>query len=47
VDSSAALGGPQLEILIQEIIRRIERKQRDDQLARKNAAFDAPGLGRR
>lgn len=40
VDRDAAMSGPQLEMLVQEIMRRIERKQKEDQRAKQNASFD-------
>lgn len=40
VDTDTQLGGPQIEQLVQEIIRRIERRQRENHQAERNAAFD-------
>ena len=39
VNKDSKMSGPQMESLIQEIIRRLERKQRDDQRTEQNASF--------
>ena len=39
VDQAQSMSGKQLEALIQEIMRRMERKQRDDQHAERSASF--------
>lgn len=46
-DGNASMSGAQLELLVQEIMRRIERKQRDDQQSRENTSFDSMNRGRR
>ena len=46
-DTNASMSGAQLELLVQEIMRRIERKQRDDQQSRENTSFDSMNRGRR
>ena len=46
-DSNASMSAAQLEHLVQEIMRRIERKQRDDQQSRENTSFDSMNRGRR
>jgi hypothetical protein len=38
-DKNSRLSGPQLEALIQEVLRRVERKQKEDQRAEHNASF--------
>jgi hypothetical protein len=38
-DKNSRLSGPQLEALIQEVLRRVERKQKEDQRAEQNASF--------
>lgn len=40
LDQSPSLTGPQMEALIQELLRRLERKQRDDKQSERNTSFD-------
>ena len=39
VNKDSKMSASQMESLIQEIIRRLERKQRDDQRTEQNASF--------
>ena len=47
VDGNPSTNAAQFEQLVQEVMRRIERKQRDDQKSRENSSFDALNRGRR
>lgn len=47
VDGNSSTNAAQFEQLVQEVMRRIERKQRDDQKSRENSSFDALNRGRR